>query len=518
MNNYHHFLHFFLVALLAFIDLESHANTWDGNSIDTSWYTEGETVFHINTGAQLKGLQSLSIEKEFQGCTFFLDDDINLNNHPLGVIGWRGHFFQGTFDGQGHCITNFKPSQDINSNLESDAVGLFGYVYGATIQNLQITGSTDFGDMNNVASFGVLVGYCYSTQINNINVNYNIDADVVNAPFDALSLVVGRSNGEVEIHQVKAEGNIQLRKTYYTMRQGCHIAGIISYGVADLFEIFSDVDIIINGGNRTYISGICASGTLHDAIFTGSINIETADNTCIVNAISISSDLIANNVISAPSTMSNNPNGVFNMMCSNATNCYYIIGISSRIQENGTGILSEDLKSGIPLAGYDSQLWDFSNGKWPRLKSLIPEYGIYTTNEQGSIAYCVEEGGSARIKLIPSNGWQIETIYVNQEDVTSLIKGNTLLLEDIQENKHLLIVYSDVSNSIKEESRADAFIIERANEGIEISGVVAGTPITVYDMNGTVVLRQISNGSNHLVLPQGIYIISAGEVVKKVSM
>ena len=107
---------------------------------------------------------------------------------------------------------------------------------------------------------------------------------------------------------------------------------------------------------------------------------------------------------------------------------------------------------------------------------------------------------------------------MNQEDVTSLIKGNTLLLEDIQENKHLLIVYSDVSNSIKEESRADEFIIERANEGIEISGVVAGTPITVYDMNGTVVLRQISNGSNHLVLPQGIYIISAGEVVKKVSM
>lgn len=90
-----------------------HADTWDGVSSDTSWYIEGLQEYHIHNAAQLKGFADLvnNQSQEFENCTVYLEDDIDLNNKqwtPIGYIGkeFGGKSFCGNFDGQGFSISN----------------------------------------------------------------------------------------------------------------------------------------------------------------------------------------------------------------------------------------------------------------------------------------------------------------------------------------------------------------------------------------------------------------------------
>ena len=96
------FLCFSLVQIL-----RAQVSTQDGTSSDVSWYTEGLNEFHISTAAQLKGLSDLTDIQTFEGCTIYLDNDIDLNNHRWLPIGrYSGGEFKGTFDGGGHSIAN----------------------------------------------------------------------------------------------------------------------------------------------------------------------------------------------------------------------------------------------------------------------------------------------------------------------------------------------------------------------------------------------------------------------------
>ena len=76
----------------------------------------------------------------FEGKTVTLTADINLEGYrwfPMGqCINWQLTQFSGTFDGQGHAISNIYV-RDTGSLL-----GLFGRVQGGTIRNVKIVGGT----------------------------------------------------------------------------------------------------------------------------------------------------------------------------------------------------------------------------------------------------------------------------------------------------------------------------------------------------------------------------------------
>ena len=68
---------------------------------------------------------------------FKLTANIDLNNEPNWTpIGTEDTLFQGTFDGGGHQITNLKIGK-------REYGGLFGNVWGATIQNCNVTGEVN---------------------------------------------------------------------------------------------------------------------------------------------------------------------------------------------------------------------------------------------------------------------------------------------------------------------------------------------------------------------------------------
>ena len=68
--------------------------------------------------------------------TVFLDSDIDFTGETLEPIGVSdSNYFNGTFDGQGHAISN------LNVTSSSGYVGLFGYSRGLTITNVVLDSS-----------------------------------------------------------------------------------------------------------------------------------------------------------------------------------------------------------------------------------------------------------------------------------------------------------------------------------------------------------------------------------------
>ena len=96
----------------------------------------------------------------YYGTTVFLESDLSLAGKSFGPIGnSTSNYFNGTFDGQGHVISN------LNMNFSSQSVGLFGVSDGLTIKNVILDSScsiTSFFSDFNTAYIGGIIGHCYS--------------------------------------------------------------------------------------------------------------------------------------------------------------------------------------------------------------------------------------------------------------------------------------------------------------------------------------------------------------------
>ncbi len=192
-------------------------DTWDG-TVDYSWYNDTDTVFTLTTAEQFAGLTqlvdgtaampadvSIELPVTFEGKTVKLDTDVDLKDvlfEPIGSYR-KDTAFKGTFDGQGHTISNLSQNTwELNNGYYYGdlGLGLFGKVEDATIKNLTIDGAdisgesaicgtiaaTAYGDCTfenitvknaNVADYqyyaGGIVGWASG---NHTYVNCNIDA------------------------------------------------------------------------------------------------------------------------------------------------------------------------------------------------------------------------------------------------------------------------------------------------------------------------------------------------------
>lgn len=129
--------------------------------------------YQIGSVDQLKKLADLvNAGTSFQGEYFILTSDLDLANENWTPIGTaesldddpyaqkEGYFngFAGTFDGQGHTISNLLINQETNPASWAGAyLGLFGVVYpGATLKDFTI----DNVDISGSSLLGAAVGYC----------------------------------------------------------------------------------------------------------------------------------------------------------------------------------------------------------------------------------------------------------------------------------------------------------------------------------------------------------------------
>ena len=149
---------------------------WEG-TYDYSWYDASKTELTIANADQLAGFGAIvggmngQTRDSFNGQTVKLIADVDLNDksedgkifYPIGYYNSTGSYekksggsvtssvssFEGTFDGNGHTISNFYQNTwemfgDYNDgysgtpNHYKDAMGLFGYVVNGTVKNLTV--------------------------------------------------------------------------------------------------------------------------------------------------------------------------------------------------------------------------------------------------------------------------------------------------------------------------------------------------------------------------------------------
>lgn len=155
MRNYYLQRTILLVATLIAAVGIAKADTWDG-SISTAWYENGEP-YEIHSAADLAGLAQLvngirssswpwGMEYvDFAGKTITLMTDIDLGANGASGLEWPmigdgdDNPFRGTFNGNGHTISNVYVNNNYDGAVHYDRVaGIFGY-NGGTIRNLTVS-------------------------------------------------------------------------------------------------------------------------------------------------------------------------------------------------------------------------------------------------------------------------------------------------------------------------------------------------------------------------------------------
>ena len=169
---------FSLIVFLAFCGLFLFSIPCIINNVDAE-ITESTADISISTPSELENF----IEGYFRdpasnsNKTVLLTADIDMSNNIIesSVIGTETYPFTGTFDGNGHTISNLSLnfSNTAEDSIIPSYLGLFGVTNGATILDLEISGVTNISVSNSpdVLDVGILVGKAENTTIENCTIN-----------------------------------------------------------------------------------------------------------------------------------------------------------------------------------------------------------------------------------------------------------------------------------------------------------------------------------------------------------
>ena len=220
--------------------------------------------FHVNdTNKLIQFSKDVNSGKTYKGVTIFLDADIDFSGglseqfEPIGKNSSK--YFQGTFDGQGHTISNLA----INSSLQR--VGLFGYTR-ATIRNVVLDSScsvaSSFSDSSDVYVGGI-IGQCSDCTIEN-TVNMASVSFTGNTSYDLyLGGIVGylySSNNDIIVRNCANYGSVTHSGTADNARIG---------GIAGVSQGSSSIKYIQNCLNYGAITYSGTTGTPYIGGFLG---------------------------------------------------------------------------------------------------------------------------------------------------------------------------------------------------------------------------------------------------------
>ena len=125
---------------------------WLGASM-SALGAEKVRIKNVDEFAQFK--DNVNNGVDYSGTTVFLESDLSLAGKTFEPIGTSSNYFSGTFDGQGHVISNLTVASSLHY------VGLFGYSEGLTIKNVILDSSCSitssrFSIYDNVYTGGII--------------------------------------------------------------------------------------------------------------------------------------------------------------------------------------------------------------------------------------------------------------------------------------------------------------------------------------------------------------------------
>lgn len=375
---------FLTTTLLAIV---ANADTWDGVSSDKSWYNENSTEFFINNAAQLKGLADLVNNDSifFDGKTVYLQSDIDLANKNWVPIGFGYKIsFNGSFDGQNHIVNNmYCPT----NQFEHGAITRFGFFgeSSGSISNLEIQGTISInGGYLSSPCIGGVVGY--GNDITNVRSNIIINT-WASLGLSYIGNVAGWAHNMSKIYST---GEVHFYD-YARFSDQSHYGGIVGHGW-ELSECFSNVRVVIPSDGSPMFSGGSVGGiageasSISDATFTGRFEVyeNNKNRTTLSGCISGQTGHLTN-IVCAPSYYyCNTEKNVFfkglvvpGINQPTVNNVYYQNTYAQGTSVIGTGVSEEFLKSGVPLEGFDTNIWEFKKNEYPSLIALR-EKSYYT--------------------------------------------------------------------------------------------------------------------------------------------
>lgn len=233
--------------------------------------TAGQKIFSISTESELNKIAEWTsgYSNNFDGITLVLEKDIALSCNkddktthftPIGI----NSSFEGTFDGNGHKISNLYVDR-------AGRAGLFASVYGASIKNLTVEGTVVGSSYAGSDSTGVggIVGYSfYQILIENCVSNVNVSSSCKNTGGicgfvnDVDSVIRNCVNiGEVKSDSDKTGGISGNPGIVYNCANFGAVSGISNVaGIAGYAE--KDVSLCYNAGAISASDGVSSAAAI----------------------------------------------------------------------------------------------------------------------------------------------------------------------------------------------------------------------------------------------------------------
>ena len=246
------------IAIISFLVLKNSTETITDVEKNTKQQLEEGTL--IGSAEQLAEFRdSVNNGDSYEGKTIYLTSDIDLSSYSNWTpIGNQTTNFAGTFDGQGHTISNMKITSD------SSYIGLFGVVKG-TIKNLELANCNIRN--NNATYVGGIVGAIYNNSNSDNSIqNCGIKSGTIFA-MESVAGICGYNEG-VKIlncyNNANITGNSNLGgivgEAYNITIENCYNLGAL--------EAFNDyIESVGLGG----IVGYLSDGTVHNCYNAGGL-------------------------------------------------------------------------------------------------------------------------------------------------------------------------------------------------------------------------------------------------------
>ena len=253
-----------LPAISITLTERARADAWDGTYTDASGFLENISAFGItDENAFAYFAKTVTAGTTYAGMTVSLEADLDMGNVDFEGIGETGHAFEGTFEGNGHTISNVK-------NPKAAAAGLFNAVAGgAVIQNLNLVNVqvTDTANSKHAALIGgAVAGSVASTPVKVQNCTVTT-ADIKG--IDNTAALIGFCSAPLTVTDCSASG-VTVTAT------GKQIGGMVGYlNKAATFTNCSASGVTVTA-NGAYVGGIVGYTydvtTFTNCSFNGSVS------------------------------------------------------------------------------------------------------------------------------------------------------------------------------------------------------------------------------------------------------
>ena len=256
---------------------------------DISWYNKNQSEFLISTPKELAGMAYLVNNNytSFEGKTIKLNADIDLQGRIWIPIGISNTIFKGTFDGNGHSVSNVSMNK-----FDYYECGFWTELEDALLQNFKMQGTI----YSSSKYIGLLSAKANNTIFKNIVINSNIKfekSDIHSSTGFVYEYNLGGCVGnstKSKFHGIKNSTNIEFvfgassGKNCYG-RIDLKLGGLVGLGHSDTYntcQTSNNCEIGINGyvSSSSY-SSPGAGGIIYGGIVGEDQGGETSITTCL---------------------------------------------------------------------------------------------------------------------------------------------------------------------------------------------------------------------------------------------